>query len=304
MTSGTQREGQVFDLGYRHYQGPREGRQRARRAIYFDGMKAAMGIGRGGRAKILPWGFIAVMVLISLGMAVAASTIDRNAPPGSAEALGLPSYSDYYSIAAIILFLCGAVIGPELLCPDRKNGVINLYLVRPLTNTDYIGAKWLAFTTVMVLITWLPQLVLLAGLVGGANDPAQYLQDNWEDIPKFLLVGLAMGVYIANMALMVASFTTRRGYASVALIGFFLITQIASGILGETLEGAAGEWLSLISLSDIPLHINELVFDTDNSLAGGNAARELPAAVRIGAYFVMTFGSLALLFYRYRRLSV
>jgi ABC-2 type transport system permease protein len=303
MTSGTQREGQVFDLGYRHYQGPREGRRRARMAIYIDGLRAAMGIGRGGRAKILPWAFIGVMVLISLGMAVAASTVDRAAGEGTAEAAGLPSYSDYYAVAAIILFLFGAVVGPELLCPDRKNGTINLYLVRPLTTIDYVGARWVAFLTVMVLITWLPQVVLLAGLAGGADDPAKYLQDNWRDVPKFLAVGAATAMYITNMGLAVASFTTRRGYASVALIGLLILTQIASGILGSAIEGTAGEWLSLVSLSDIPLHINELVFHTDDSLAGGSAARDLPSAVRLGAYFVATFGALAVLWARYRRIG-
>ena len=49
--SGTQSEGTVFDLGYRRYEGPREGRNRARTAVYIDGLKITLGIGRGGRAK-------------------------------------------------------------------------------------------------------------------------------------------------------------------------------------------------------------------------------------------------------------
>ena len=48
-------------------------------------------------------------------------------------------------IASIALFVFASVVAPELLCPDKRNGVINLYLVRPFTGSDYIVARWLAF---------------------------------------------------------------------------------------------------------------------------------------------------------------
>ena len=194
-------EGQVFDLGYHRYEGPREGRSRARYAIYFDGLKVAMGIGRGGRAKILPWVFITAALIPALVLAIIAGTVDRIGGPGVSEAVDLPSYSDYYSIASIILFLFAAAAAPELLCPDRRNGVINLYLVRPLTGTDYIVARWLAFLTVMLAVAWAPQLVLLAGLAFGAEQPADYLRDNWEDIPRFLGSGAGIAIYTTSLAI-------------------------------------------------------------------------------------------------------
>ena len=130
---GSAREGTVFDIGYQRYEGPREGRNRARISVYKDGLKISLGIGRGPRAKILPWLFIVTLMLIGAGMAFAAITINRLAGDGTAESVGLPSHSDYYGIASIIMFIFAAVSAPELLCPDRRDGVINLYLVRPLT---------------------------------------------------------------------------------------------------------------------------------------------------------------------------
>mgnify|MGYP007026202615 CR=1 FL=1 len=50
----TQRAGELFDLGYQHYDGPREGRMRARKAVFFDGFRTTLGLGRGaeiGRAS-------------------------------------------------------------------------------------------------------------------------------------------------------------------------------------------------------------------------------------------------------------
>lgn len=306
MTSdtGQAREGQVFDLGYRRYEGPREGRSRARQAIYIDGLKMAMGIGRGGRAKILPWIFIGVTLLIGLGFAVAAATIDRAVGDGFSEAADLPSHSDFYSIASVILFLFAAASAPELLCPDRRNGVINLYFVRPLTVNDYIITRWLAFFSVMLIVTWLPQVVLFTGLAFGAERPNDYISDHWEDIPKFLASGAGIAIYTTSMAMMIASFTTRRAYASVFLIGVFLVsTPVAAGI-SESVEGTISEWIALINLSGLPLHLNDWLFDSVSGGLEGSKANDLPRAVRVGAFGVVTVIAFAVMWMKYRRLRV
>ena len=35
----TESDGQLFDLGYQHYEGPREGRMRARKALFVNGVR-------------------------------------------------------------------------------------------------------------------------------------------------------------------------------------------------------------------------------------------------------------------------
>src|SRR5215216_5417910 len=125
--------GTVFDIGYQRYTGQREGRGRARKAVFKDGLRTALGFGRGGRAKILPWFFIGVLAAIALVMAIVAGAAERIGGPGTAARANLPSHSDYNGIASIIMFVFAAIVGPELLCRDKRDGVINLYLVRPLT---------------------------------------------------------------------------------------------------------------------------------------------------------------------------
>ena len=62
----TQTTGEVFDLGYQHYDGPREGRFRARTALWVNGVRTALGLGRGAKAKILPTLlFVAAMAPVS-----------------------------------------------------------------------------------------------------------------------------------------------------------------------------------------------------------------------------------------------
>ena len=50
----TQTSGELYDLGYQHYQGPREGRMRARKAVFVDGVRTILGLGHGALAKVLP----------------------------------------------------------------------------------------------------------------------------------------------------------------------------------------------------------------------------------------------------------
>ncbi|HYW32149.1 MAG TPA: hypothetical protein VE869_11625 [Gemmatimonas sp.] len=295
--------GTVFDTGYQRYTGERQGRSRSRRAIYKDGVRTALGFGRGGRAKILPWFFISVLAAIGLVMAIVAGAADRLGGPGTADEINLPTHSDFYGIASIILFVFAAVVGPELLCPDRRNGVINLYLVRPLTGTDYIVPRWASFLSVMLVAAWLPQVILFLGLSAGDPDPLKYLQAHWLDVPKFLLSGAAMAVYATTIALLTASFTTRRAYASVFLVGLFLITTPFTVGISQEMGGTAGQWTSMFSLSNIPLHVNDIIFGEPGEITEEAPARALGAATLLWWYVAWTVVPAAILWFRYRRMT-
>jgi ABC-2 type transport system permease protein len=295
--------GTVFDIGHQRYDGPREGRSRGRRAVYGDGLRTALGLGRGPRAKVLPWFFIGVLVFIALIMALVAGAAERLAGPGSAAELNLPSHSDFYGIASIILFVFAAVVAPELLCRDRREGVMSLYLVRPLTGTDYVAARWAAFMTVMTAAAWLPQLVLLVGLAMGDPDPAAYLRAHWLDLPRFLLSGLALAAYATTLALLTASFTTRRAYASVFLVGLFVITTPFTTGLASEIGGTVGRWISMFNLTNIPVHVNDVIFGEPSEITKEAPAAELAKSVLVAWYFAWTIIPASVLWLRYRRLD-
>jgi ABC-2 type transport system permease protein len=294
-------QGTVFDIGYQSYDGPREGRGRARLAVFKDGVRIALGLGRGPRAKVLPWAFILLLVGIAFIMALVTGAALRLAGPEAVE--GLPSHSDFYGIASIFFFVFAAVVAPELLCPDRRDHVISLYLVRPLTGADYIVARWMAFLVVSLAVAWLPQFVLLAGRMMGNPDPVGYVAANWLDIPKILASGAALAAYTTTLAMMVAGFTTRRGYASVFLVGLFIIsTPFTTGVASE-LGGTAGQWISMFNLSNIPVHVNDLIFGEVSGVTSAAPARELPWWVLVGWYLLWVGVPGGILLQRYRRLT-
>ena len=301
----TRPRGQVFDIGYQRYEGPRGGRAQARAAIFADGVKAALGIGRGGRAKILPWIFLVAAVIPALIMAFIAGTVDRLVGEGASS--DLPSHPDYYGIAAYILFLFAATAGPELLCPDRRSNVISLYLIRPLTSTDYVGAKWLAFLVVMLFAAWLPQFVLLTGLVLGAQEPGVYIRENWLDIPRFLGAGFAMALFLTTLGLAVAAFTTRGAYAAAFLIGLLIITAVVVGPIAsqDSIDLDIRKLAGLFALSDIPLHMNNIIFDSSDQNDGLISAvtREYSNLILVSWYVLWTAGPGLILWWRYRRIA-
>jgi ABC-2 type transport system permease protein len=297
VSAGAEATGRVFDLGFRRYEGPREGRRRAMLAVYKDGVRAAMGLGRGGRAKVVPWLFIGASLIPAIVLALIAGAVDR-----LTNAADLPTHSDYYGIASIVLLVFAAVVGAELYCPDRRDGVISLYLVRPLKATDYAVSRWAALVTVMTAVAWLPQVVLLAGLVLGADDPAAYLGHNWLDIPRFLLAGAALAVYVATLASLAASFTTRRAYATAFLVGLFVVSALVVGSVTDTVAVGTGRWIGLLSIRDVPLYVNDLIFG-GGSTGGTDAAENLPGSIQVGWYLLVVCLAGLVVWRRYRRLA-
>jgi ABC-type transport system involved in multi-copper enzyme maturation permease subunit len=272
-------------------------------AVYKDGVRISLGLGRGGWAKVLPWGFIVILAGIGAIMALVVGAAERLGGPGTAAEAGFPSHSEYYGIASMVTFVFASLVAPELLCRDKRDGVISLYLVRPLTGTDYILARWAAFLSVMLVALWIPQTILFMGLCMSDADPLAYFQKNWLDIPRFLLSGVAMAAYVTTIALLTASFTTRRAYASVFLVGVFVVTMPFTLGLSQEIDGPTGQWISMFSLGNIPVHVNDLIFGGINEMTDRAPARELGPTVLVAWFFAWTLIPFLILWSRYRKLS-
>lgn len=293
--------GTVFDIGYQRYTGERQGRNRSRLAVIKDGVRIALGLGRGVRAKVQPWFFIGALSLIALIMVMVAGAANRMGGPGTAEQANLAS--EYYGGVSMILFIFAALGAPELLCRDRREGTISLYLVRPLTSGDYVAARWAGFMAVLLAALWLPQLILFLGLLLDAPAPFTYLRAHWLDVPRFLLAGLAMAAYATTLSMLVASFTTRRAYASVFLVGLFVISTPFTVGLASQIDGPVGQWISAFNLTNIPVHVNDVIFGEPSQVTKDAPARQLGSRILVAWYFAWTLIPAAILYARYRRLA-
>ena len=128
MTTGP---AEIFDLGYRGYEGERTSRWRRRLAIWRDGVRISLGLGRSAGAKFASWSLIALAVVPVVVLVVVSAFLS---PAEEVEEdFELPSYPDYYEWASLPLGLFAAVVAPLLICPDRRDGVLSLYASRPIT---------------------------------------------------------------------------------------------------------------------------------------------------------------------------
>lgn len=316
----TEAQGEIFDIGYQHYDGPRGGRLRAVWSLWVNGFRTTLGLGRGARAKILPLLMFLCVTAPAAGIVVLATIL------GPEEDI-IPSHEDYYEIISLFMLIFSAVIAPELLIPDRRSGVINLYLVRPLTAMDYVAARWSAFLGLSLILAYSGQVFLLLGFLFTAGDPVDYLRDNWLDIPKFLAAGALVALFVTTIPLSVSAFTTRRAYAAAVVIAVFVISLPVAGALTastscegrqvvqngvvvedvwecERTTGDLAKWFSLVDVGRAPIHMSDIIFGSESEDDIAEARKELHDSIPIAWYALLVLGPAALLLHRYRRLTI
>ncbi len=224
----SQAQGEIYDLGYQHYDGPRGGRLQAVWSLWVNGFRTTLGLGRGARAKVLPALMALVAVAPTAVFLVLAAIVPLGPPDGGVHA-------SFYRATALLLLLFAAIIAPELLIPDRRSGVFTLYLVRPLTAFDYVAARWAAFLCVILAVTLCGQVLVLGANLLLAEAPMTFLRENWQDIPRFILGGVIVALFVTTIPMAVAAFTERRAYAAAFVIAVFVITTPMASVL-------AAEW--------------------------------------------------------------
>ena len=117
--SERQAAGNIYDLGYRRYEGIRLGRRHAVLTLYIHSLRAAFGLGRPATAKIVPFG-LAILALIP-------ATIQLGIAAVASDVVELYSHSGYYSYVQWIIALFVAAVAPELVGRDQRSRVLTLY---------------------------------------------------------------------------------------------------------------------------------------------------------------------------------
>ena len=215
--------GRIFDIGYQRYDGPRQGRNRARLAMLTSGLRQSMGLGRGGRAKVLPVLMVASSVVpAAVFLVIAALTGGAFRPI---------EYGDYFPITALLLLILTGILAPGLLISDRQDNVLSLYLVRPMVMFDYLAGRFLAFFAMTTVIVLAGPLILALGYTLLSSNAVDELRDNWLDFPKILLAAATIAAFLTAIPLGVAAFTPRRAYAAAVVIGVVLVFGAGVGVL-------------------------------------------------------------------------
>jgi len=247
----------IYDRGYRTYDGPRTGPGGARRAVFRDGIRRVLGLGRKARQKIFPWSLITVALIaaaVFIGIHWAIGNIEESLREG------IPTYGGLFDFYSAISLLFIALAGPQLLIPDRSSGALSVYFSRPLTVDGYLTAKVGAFASVVAAIYIVPQIVLHIGLALIADEGfLPYLGDNLDVLWKVPATTLAFIGLHGAIVFVLSALITRTGIAAAAFLGLIVAgSGIAAAVAAAGFAGS--EWFALVSIDQHPRIIRDYLF--------------------------------------------
>lgn len=213
------RRGEVFDRGYKHYEGERLGRRHAFAALVRYSMKRALGIKKGWGSKVIPiivYVAVLIPVIVSIGI------------KGFLPSANIITYDALFGLIFAIEGIFVATITPEMLCGDRRENVLALYFSRAITRLDYLLAKLCAAAILTLTVSFLPAAFYWLGLQLLADHPLSAMKDNAGDLGKIAIAGVLIAFYLGSLGLMVSSFTGRKSVAvAIIIIGFLAISALA-----------------------------------------------------------------------------
>jgi ABC-2 type transport system permease protein len=290
--------GSIFDLGYQGYDGPRLGRRHAIATLFTQSLKWTFGIGRGGRAKIAPFALAALTLLPAvIGVGI-------QALGGAAAAKANPvTPHQYLTVVQTFIAFFVTAQAPELLGRDQRHHVLTLYFSRALERTDYALAKYGALVSALAIVLFVPQLILLLGIVFASIDLGAGLGEALPLVWPIVASTIVAAAFFSGVGLVIAAFIPRRAFAAGAIVATFLVLSGVVQVL--VVQGRLRDPFRYVALLD-PYALLDGLARTMFGGVGGNVTVTRsgidPAVFAAGACVVAVV-SLVVLIVRYRRIE-
>lgn len=222
--------GVIHDIGYQRYAGPRLGRGYATRSLFWHGVRAAYGIGRGAWAKVLPMGLLALASIAALVLVIVSSQLEQ-------QVLSYVGIASTFAYAATVFV---AIVAPELASADLRHNLLSLYLSRPLRRSDYALARLAALASAVFVLFAGPMLVMFVGMAFASTTGLAGVLDQAWDLLAGLVAATVHSALLAALALPLAALSSRRVFATGMIIAAFLLTAPVSGALRAMDSGTLG----------------------------------------------------------------
>ncbi|WP_106402432.1 ABC transporter permease [Actinocorallia populi] len=294
----------IHDIGYRHYDGPRLGRSHVARSLYLYNLRAVFGLGRGVRAKLIPLALAAFMILPAAGdIAVLSFTKTPEA---------LIDYTMYAIYLQPIIAIFLATQAPVIASRDLRFRTVPLYFSRPVETTDFVLAKFAAFVTALLALMAVPVTLLHLGFLavrGSMVDAGAPDVPSVADQSVYYLAALAgcllFALVLSSFALLIATYTPRRGFGVAAVMAVYLISNVVVLIVqGASISNGnydlAG-WAGLFTPFNLVDGVQARLLGGDLGVRSGAAAPAGSGPVFLLACLAVVGVSLLLLMKRFRK---
>jgi ABC-2 type transport system permease protein len=282
----------IHDLGYRPYTGTRVGPGDIARALTLTGFRNAFGLGRSGKSKVLPFILLALnlMPAVIVGGVLAFAGLDE-----------LPiGYAEYASTTQVLLGIFVASQAPVLFSRDLRHGTISLYLARPLRSSTYALSRWAALLGATLVFLVLPIVILYVVALLGELEVGEQTRQAGIALGMAVLLALSL----AGIAGLIASWSTRRGFAVAATIALLVIANgivtAVQGISSEEGNPRVGEVAGLFSPYSLYRGLMGAWTGADVPTPPSSTAMEL---AYVGVFVGLSVACVAALLWRYRRVA-
>ena len=299
VSAGPGPAGSIYDIGYRGYDGPRLGRRHAFSTLFVGGLRATFGLGRSGRAKIVPAFCVALPAITAVVIVALGAFASRF---GISDLGVIPGHPDMAGSVGVFATILVAVQAPELLGRDVRYRVLSLYFSRALLREDYALAKLAALGAAVMAMLLLPHVILTIGAVLLTTDVLGALGREAGYWPAILGSTALTAAATAGVALAVAAFIARRAYATVAIFGVFVVPGIIAAVVITLELGAASRYLVLLDLGTVLDAANAWLFGVAPT-AGIWPVTGLPFSLGLVAAIAIALGSGVILVQRYRTIA-
>jgi len=279
---------QIAARGFQPYVGERSGVPGAIRSVTWQAMRSTLGLGRPAKNKIFPVisvaiAYVPAIVFIGLAVLIPSGIVDG------------PTYPEYYGFVTSAIVLFAALVAPEVLVADRRNGMLAMYLSTPLHRGTYLVAKMLAVVVTLGLVTLGPPILVLLGYTFDGSGPDGL--GNWLIVlVRIILSGVAVSGALTAISMAASCLTDRRAFAAIGVVLVVLATPILAGALVDGAE-LSENW-RLIDVFSMPFELVFRIFGDP-----GNFPAVSTAAV-IGVNLAWTVGGFSVVAWCYSRLVI
>ena len=217
--SDLSRPGVIHDLGYRHFDGVREGTSTIARTLFVTGLRHAYGLGRSGKSKVMPFVLLAMSVLPALIVVGVVVLTGLDSLP--------VSYADYTNQTQLLVSLFAAAQAPVLFSRDLRHRSIVLYLARPLPGSVFAMVRWLSLTVAVWLFMAVPTILLFVGALLSGLDKS----DQASAMLKAVVLQVLLAMLIAGISGLISSVSLRRGFAVVgSVMALIVLTGVVTAV--------------------------------------------------------------------------
>ncbi len=284
-------DAQIVERGFQRYEGRRSGVSGAIRSVSWESIRATLGLGRPARNKIFP----VISIVIAYLPAVVFIGIAVLIPSDILEPEEVADYPGYYGFIILAIVLFTALVAPEVLVSDRRNGMLAMYLSTPLDRRTYLVAKAVAVASMLGLVTLLPPVLMLIGY-SVENAGPDGLRDWLLTLGRIVLSGVAISAALAAVSMAASSLTDRRAFAAIGIVLVLFATPILASAL---VDGAdLSPYWRVIDISTMPFELVFRIFGDPGNFP------ELATGAVLASNVVWTVGGVTIAWWRYSKLVI